>query len=322
MKLIIWDADNTLWEGEIVNGNVILKPETKEVLKQIDKLGITQVICSKNDELPLLDKLKEFDIGKYFKGIKASWNPKSKMVKELLDAFMIDPLETLFIDDDKVNRKEVEMIIGCHTDFDEDLYNIFKYFDTERLVTMVQQRTRETAEKNWRGDFKDFLKSLNMVVTIKRAEPENVSRIANLANRTNELNASRMRYKEDDIKKFMDDDNYDVFVAFLKDVYGDYGLIGEVILQRMTGYIFIKDFCVSCRTMGRGIGSKMLNYIIKDTKERGIPKIQGYIRPSNDNWRMTDLYKKFGFELVESDIEAGDYYELELKNYKFYDGTN
>ena len=40
MKAIIWDLDETLWEGTVYHKeSVKLKQETREILKKLDKLG-------------------------------------------------------------------------------------------------------------------------------------------------------------------------------------------------------------------------------------------------------------------------------------------
>lgn len=295
MKVIIWDADETLWYGTIYNGeSVTLKSETKEVLKQISKLGIKQVVCSHNEQNKVEDELKKQGIIDYFTFIYASTIlEKSEMIKSMLTELKIDPVEALFIDDTPINRAIVHEKLGVHVDYFTDLYEIFKYIDTERLVLMNQQRNRETAEKNWKGDMKEFLKTVNNTITIKSAELDEVKRITDLANRTNELNSTRTRYTEDQIKQFMSSNNYIVKVAYLSDIYGQYGLIGEIICSIDNESIFIQDICVSCRTMGRGVGKALIDDI-KSIK--GKKKLKGVLIPNEYNGRMKALFESCGFK--------------------------
>ena len=300
MKIVIWDADNTLWEGEIVYGNVKLRAEIKEVLKQIGKLGIIQAICSKNDIVPLKKTLEELELDKFFSEVHANWQPKHITINKILETHQINPLEALFIDDDVVNRAEVEYLVGCHVDYFGDLYKIFKYLDTPRLVLMSEQRNRETAEKNWKGEYKDFINSINMEVTFCKATEENIPRIVNLANRTNELNATRHRYSEQEIRDRFTNEEYNIYVVFMKDRFGDYGLIAETIIHVFPEHWEIEDICVSCRTMGRGIGGELLALIKQQAKEYKIPKVVGFIIPNEDNHRMPKLFNGAGFKKVES----------------------
>ena len=310
MKMIIWDLDETLWHGTVFYDDVKLKSETKEILKQIDKLGIIQCVVSKNNPEDVAGKLSGFGIGKYFKTIMINWEPKHENIFHIIEAEKIDPKEVLFIDDDPVNRESVKQFVGCHVDYDTDLYEIMKYFDTERLVSMRQQRTRKTAETTWKGDFKEFLKTVNMEINIVEPDSTMIPRITNLANRTNELNATRNRYTEEKIKQYMEDENYLMLVAFMKDKFGDYGLIGEIIIEKKETEWVIQDMCISCRTMGRGVGSELLKRVIELAKGN-VTKIFGAIKKTKENFRMPKLYEKHGFVKYLSDGDV-DCYELNI----------
>ena len=228
MKAVIWDLDCTLWNGTIYHGDkVSLKPETKEVLKQLDKLGIIQCVCTHNDIVPALMQIQQFGLEKYFKIVAGRTDTdKAVMIQKILDELELEPEEVLFVDDIQLNREHVKLAVGCHIDYETDLFKIMKYFDTDRLLSMNQHRDRLNAEKRWKGTMRDFLKTIDMDIHIKTAEIFELERITNLANRTNELNATRTRYTEDAIRAFFINDKYEIYVVYLKDKFGDYGLIG------------------------------------------------------------------------------------------------
>ena len=48
-KLIIWDFDDTFWSGNLSEGEVILKPETIALVRELTTKGIMNSICSKNN---------------------------------------------------------------------------------------------------------------------------------------------------------------------------------------------------------------------------------------------------------------------------------
>lgn len=314
IKLVIWDADETLWEGKLIYGNVYLKNETAEVLKQLNKLGIIQVICSKNDKEPLELELKKFNIDKYFNSIYASWEPKNFVIKDILQKYNIEPEETLFIDDETINREEIKQLVGCHVDFDSDLFNIMKYFDTDRLLLMKQERRRQTAQNEFRGTFEEFLENSGMVFEIKKGHTGMLTRITNLANRTNELNAARNRYSEEEIKRILESPEYIVYVVFLKDKYGDYGLIAETIIEKSKDTWSIKDLCVSCRVMGRGVGTKLLKYILEQSNSNNIKRVEGYVKLDDDNFRMHKLYDSAGFKVYIPEGAKDGYRYFEFRN--------
>jgi len=314
MKLVIWDLDETLWEGTIYyKDTVILKPETKEILKQIHKLGIIQCVCSQNRKAAAIKQLKDFKLLQYFTKIYAGVNEdKDVIIKKFIKAFNVSAKETLFIDDSSVLRALVNQKVGCHVDYETDLFNIMKYFDTDRLVLMQQQRKRKYEEKKFEGTFKDFLKTTNMEIKILTAKSSMVNRITNLVNRTNELNALRNRYTEEQIKKLINNSFYYIPVIYLKDKFGDYGLIGESIIKKTKNDWHIVDFCISCRTMGRGIGSILMEKLIKKAKEKKAIQIEGCVLDDKINYRMPKLYEKYGFKLYKTHKKML-YYILKLK---------
>tara|TARA_Y100000310_G_C20355474_1_gene656431 strand:+ start:40 stop:405 length:366 start_codon:yes stop_codon:yes gene_type:complete len=99
----------------------------------------------------------------------------------------------------------------------------------------------------------------------------------------------------------------------MNDKFGDYGLIAEAIIKKQDYGWFIQDLTVSCRTMGRGIGSALLISILNYAKQQGIKKIRGMLIETESNWRIAPLYEKRGFNkiLVEGKKTT---YEFDLEN--------
>ena len=51
MSRVVWDLDNTLWEGVLLEGDeVSLRPGIRETLRTLDAWGILHSIASQNDE--------------------------------------------------------------------------------------------------------------------------------------------------------------------------------------------------------------------------------------------------------------------------------
>ena len=49
VKMVIWDLDETLWEGTISEGAVTLDPARMDLVRSLNRRGIVNGICSKND---------------------------------------------------------------------------------------------------------------------------------------------------------------------------------------------------------------------------------------------------------------------------------
>ena len=94
----------------------------------------------------------------------------------------------------------------------------------------------------------------------------------------------------------MEANNHLIYVIYMKDKFGDYGLIGEVIIDIISPeQWFIHDICISCRTMGRGIGAKLLEFVTVLATADGVNNIVAHILPTNVNYRMKQLFEGRGF---------------------------
>lgn len=66
MKCVVWDLDNTIWNGTLIEGNVTLNERLKDLIVDLDQRGIVNSIASKNDPEEAERKLKAFGIDDYF----------------------------------------------------------------------------------------------------------------------------------------------------------------------------------------------------------------------------------------------------------------
>jgi len=286
IKLVIWDADNTLWDGTVFykdKDNVKIKPGTKETLKELDKRNLKNTICSRNYYEDVESMLKKFEIDRYFENPQVGWGLKSDAIKKLAGLYNINFDEILFVDDDAFQRAEVSSQIPeinvIELGDPIDILNIegvrpenTTSVDDRRVQILKEQRNRKQAESEHKGDSKDFLQQCDMVMKVRHIEEKDWERVCQLLNRTNELNATSNRYKLEDLKESYEKNKEVVLVVELTDKFGDYGLIAESIIQRKDYGWFIKDLTVSCRTMGRGIGSALVVVILQYAKQQGIKK--------------------------------------------------
>ena len=61
-----------------------------------------------NDEKPCIDKLKEWDLDKYFVFNSINWEPKGQRIKDTVESMNLRPCNVLFIDDNKLNLEEAK----------------------------------------------------------------------------------------------------------------------------------------------------------------------------------------------------------------------
>jgi len=321
-KLVIWDLDNTLWEGTVYyqdKDSVRLKLGTAATLKELDKRGIKNTICSKNYYEDADKTLEKFEIKKYFENPEIGWGLKSEGIKKLIEKFNVTPSEVIFVDDDAFQRAEVISQIPELLSIElKDPLDILELrgvqpenatdTDKKRVQILKEQRNREEAEKNHKGNYKEFLKNCDIKMIVRPVEDNDWERVVQLFNRTNELNTTGNRYVLEDLKSKYDNKKIEIFITELKDKFGDYGLIAETIVDTTNKDEWeIKDLTVSCRTMGRGIGSSLLISILNYAKERNVKKIKGVLKEIESNWRMKPLYIKRGFKIISEEGNAKIY---------------
>ena len=235
IKLVVWDADNTLWDGTVFykdKENVKLKPGTKEALKELDKRGIKSTICSKNYLEDVTTTLKSFEIDKYFESPQIGWGLKSDAIKKLSELFNTNYEEMIFIDDDGFQRAEVSSQIPNLTVLElQDPIDILNLDgirpdnatgeDNKRVQILKEQRDRKQAETDHKGDFKVFLKCCNMEMTIRHIENKDWERVCQLLNRTNELNTTANRYTMETLKESYEKNKDIILVVDLTDKFGE-----------------------------------------------------------------------------------------------------
>lgn len=136
IKLVIFDADETLWKSHgiwasllvpplrKVNDNEIIDSEGKRItlvnglrqlLKTLKDRGILISLVSLNDNKPnrVAECLELFELYHYFEHPQINWNDKGQNIKKVLKLFEengnnINCNETLFVDDHMSNIRKAK----------------------------------------------------------------------------------------------------------------------------------------------------------------------------------------------------------------------
>jgi methoxymalonate biosynthesis protein len=274
IKCLVWDLDNTLWQGTLSeNPNVIFREETRDILKKIDELGILQSIASRNNLDQVIVKLDEIGIRDFFLYPQCHWGSKVESIKRIAEKLNIG-IDTIgYIDDNPFELAEVKYFLP-----DVRTYNAKEYADllskdefkcenvtregSMRRQMMISRLEREQAEESFKGTREDFLRECRMELTVRLARTNDVDRIYELASRTNQMNNMLERISRDTIVRFMESEDKLVYTAQLTDRFGYHGIVGACLLEKREGCVYINLFCISCRVEGRGIGAGFLGTII------------------------------------------------------------
>lgn len=311
IKCVVWDLDNTVWDGVLLESDeVVLKENVVGVIKELDRRGILQSISSKNEYESAMEKLKELGLWEYFIYPQINWNAKSSSIEEIRKSvnFGIDTFA--FVDDQAFEREEVNFNLPDVLCIDAlEVDNIlamdrmnpkFVTNDSKNRRKMYQSDIRRNSdEKDFVGTQEEFLRSLNMNFKIRRAKESDLQRAEELTVRTHQLNSTGYIYSYDELKEFIGNDKYEVFVTELEDKYGTYGTIGIALIEKDETMWELKLLLMSCRVMSKGVGGVLMNYIINKARAEKVG-LRAQFVPTNKNRIMYITYKFNGFKEVQT----------------------
>ncbi|MFZ5985659.1 MAG: HAD-IIIC family phosphatase, partial [Bacillota bacterium] len=263
IKCVVWDLDNTLWEGVLLeDSRVTLREGVIDIIKEFDNRGILQSVASKNEHNMAVKKLEEFGISEYFLYPQINWNPKSTSIKNIAESINIGIDTVAFVDDQAFEREEVKFSIPSVLCIDaEDLSNVLEMdefkpkFVTEdskkRRLMYLSDMKRKEIENSYEGPQDEFLASLNMVLTISPVGTGDLQRAEELTVRTNQLNTTGYTYSYEELDEIRKSKNHKLFIIGLEDKFGTYGKIGLVLIECRDDIWKIKLLLMSCRVMSR-----------------------------------------------------------------------
>lgn len=129
---------------------------------------------------------------------------------------------------------------------------------------------------------------------------ENLARVTQFINKTNQFNLTTRRYTEAQVGQIAEDPDCWVRAFRLSDRMGSYGLIAVLICRPASQPATweIDTWLVSCRVLGREMDKFMLDRLLEAVSDRGISNIVGAYLPTAKNGLVKDLYQRFGFDRV------------------------
>ncbi|MHB8652836.1 MAG: HAD-IIIC family phosphatase [Terriglobia bacterium] len=274
VKCIVWDLDNTMWDGILVEDGpekLRLKPGIAEIIKSLDRRGILHSIASKNNFDEAMAVLKSHQLDQYFLHPQISWGPKSEAVKAIAQRLNIGIDTLMLVDDSDFELAEVHA--ACPTAM---VLQADKYLEIPELPAcqgsetaegpsrrkMYQQEAvRETAVAGFAGDYFAFLRDCKIEMEIERLSAANLQRVHELTQRTNQMNFSGKRYERKLLEEIAATKHLDTYVISCRDRFGSYGIVGFSIVDarepRMTDLMF------SCRIQAKRVEHAFLAFLLK-----------------------------------------------------------
>jgi methoxymalonate biosynthesis protein len=313
IKCLIWDLDDTLWQGTLrEDWNVIFTTEHRQLIGRLDELGILQSIASRNDEGMVMRKLDELGIREFFLYPQCNFGSKSESIGKIMTALNIGMDAAGYIDDNPFERFEIEYFLpDIRTYRADQALHLLEYpeFNPGKITReagarrrmMLARHERESAERKFTGSREDFLRDCRMELTVRSGRIEDMDRILELTIRTHQMNNMKEPMDEPVILDYLQNPGKGVWVARLKDRFGEHGIIGVCFFETMNPVVLIRIFCISCRIEGRGVGVSFLGEVVNRIQAEypSFNAIQCPFKPSDRNRPALMLLKMLGFKRTE-----------------------
>ncbi len=107
IKVIIWDLDNTFWDGVITEGDIHPVQKNIDLVKELSRHGIVNSICSKNNYEECKEKMIKFGVWEYFVFPSIDWTAKTQRVIRIVNTMNLRTVNALFLDDEPANLQRV-----------------------------------------------------------------------------------------------------------------------------------------------------------------------------------------------------------------------
>ena len=321
-KVIVLDCDQTLWKGvcgEVGASGIEINSQRKllqEFVVAQHSAGMLLSLCSKNNEEDVVNVFEcRSDMPlkrEHLVCWRINWKPKSENLKSLADELQLGLDSFIFLDDDPVTCAEVQAncpdVLVLQLPEDESHYAHFLNhvwaFDHLKSTEEDQKRTllyRQNVEREqFRAqslNFAEFLNSLDLQVRISKMRPDQLARVSQLTQRTNQFNVSTIRRSERDLQVFCESNNSECLVVEASDRFGDYGLVGVMLFTTEGNAITVDTFLLSCRALGRGIEHRMLATLGEIAQQRMLASVDlNFIRSGKNQPALDFLTTASGNE--------------------------
>ena len=273
-KVLAVDADGTLWDGIVSeDGPEDVSPFVafQKGLLDLKAKGVPLVLISKNDppcggKSPLERTFARADMPLKlgdFAFVAVNWEPKPGNVLAAAKALNLGTDSFVFVDDNIYERAQmkahlpevmvVEDVENHSVRGMEDMAGILRgtWFADAGKTEEDILRARRPAVLPGAAAFSkaEYLKTLELEATPSLATESDVPRLAQMAGKTNQFNATTIRRTEDEFRALIADPTRRVFVFRLRDKFGEMGIVCYVVANVAARRI--TDFVMSCRAMGR-----------------------------------------------------------------------
>lgn len=325
-KCVVLDADNTLWGGIIgedgIDGIQIGDEFPGSAYRDFQKLllswrqqGILLAIASKNNEADVwevFDKHSGMVLRReHLSAWQINWLPKAEGIPLIARALNIATDSLVFIDDNPMEvaymrdaRPEVTSILlpGEPAEIvsvlqELTLFDQLEITDEDRKRADMMRAERDRDGLSAQISHGDFLRALDLRIDLFRAQTEDLGRITQLVNKTNQFNLTTIRRTLDEVRALANSDNFRLYGLRVADKFGEYGLTG-VIIARISAdrrQWTLDTLLLSCRVLGRGVETALIGALAEDARAEGAAEFAASFIPTAKNALSASFLPDQGF---------------------------
>ena len=324
VKVVIFDLDNTLWRGQLVEQYQagMQWPHSAgwplgvwEAVHQLRWRGIVTALASKNDHEIVVAKWTDavnppFVKFEDFIARQINWRPKAENIAAILQKLSLTPKSAVFVDDHPVEREAVKAALPGIRTIGSNPYLTRRILlwsaetqvasrtdESKRREGMLsQQIQREQERSSMSRDA--FLASLTTTLNLWEVTDtahQSFTRVSELVNKTNQFNTTTRRWDLQDYRTFWQSGGH-LFAFSVTDRFTDYGVVG-VIFARADEVV---QYVMSCRVLGMEVEIAALGTIVQFLRSAGVPRIVGSIIPTDVNMPCRDVFTRSGFREVDA----------------------
>ena len=328
-KVLALDADGVLW-GNVLGedgfdgiGLSSQGPQSQFQLFQKSVLrlknqGVLLAVVSRN-ELADVQRVFESHPGMILRAEdiaawRVNWQPKSQNLREIASELNLGLDSFVFVDDDPVNQMEVEASASEVTvlplppnpaDYGSTLERLWCFdtlhateADAQRTTMIRQEHDRKQLQQN-SASLESYLSSLGLQVVMRLATADDMPRVAQLTQKTNQFNLSLKRRSEAELGHLLP--SHSIYVIDVTDRFGHYGLVGVCILTRPANpsmTVEIDTLLISCRALGRGVEDALLYGMLDHARSHGCRTLEAELNSGPRNHPVAEFLQRSSFEQI------------------------
>ena len=324
-KVIALDCDDTLWGGvcgedgpqgvQLDAGHRALQ----EFMLAQRESGMLLCLCSKNNPEDVYETFRahpEMPLRlEHFAASRLNWEPKSASLRSLADELHLAAESFVLVDNSATECAEVragspEILTialppASSVDFGDFLNHIWVFDqwstteeDRHRAALYAQEAERSNAARQ-SANLEEFLASLNLEIHMAPMTPDQLPRVAQLTQRTNQMNFTSIRRSEIEIQNLLAAGELECLTVDVSDRFGSYGLTGVILFRAGRTSLAVDSFLLSCRALGRGVEHRMLARIGQTARDRGLAEVEIPFVPAARNRPAESLLSSIGAQFAE-----------------------